>query len=384
MLNIVHFSNGKGGGVQTIIDNIVNFSTNQAVHYRVIYTIRIEEHESSFYHNIHLRENDIIFMYSRYENTYFVFKRLSKLLKDENEIIVAHDWLELGMVNRLGLKNRLIYFLHANIDYYYNLAVLHKNVIDYFICYSRLIEKKLKALAEIPNYQIKYVLYPVRNITFQKNNSLPLKILYCVNDLEEPRKNFSLIKALIKKLSKQKILWTIIGKTNQQIVLDNVLVADNVTYISSLPNDDVIEIMKTQHLFLLPSYDEGMPVALLEAMKCGLIPLVSSWEGAASEIIQHGNNGFILNATVEDYSSVIESLYESFKDLPRLSNIVKSSAELFCNPITSVYELESIYLLPRFNKHTISKLVYASRLDKKYIPNILVKFIRKRYLSKSI
>ncbi len=378
MYNIVHFSNGRGGGVQTIINNIIQLSTNLEFCYRIIYTIRIEDNKSSLVLKQNLGQHDQIFEYSKFENTYFVFKRLSQLLKDENEIIIAHDWIELGMVNRLGLKNPLIFFLHANIDYYYNLATLHKNVIDYFICYSRQIEKKLRAIAEIPNQQIKYVLYPVKNISLQKIITFPLRILYCVNDLDEPRKNFGLIKALIKKFNNQNILWTIIGKTSQQTVLSNYLSLENVKHFSSLPNDQVIEVMKTQHLFLLPSYDEGMPVTLIESMKCGVIPLVSSWEGAASEIIKHASNGYILNASIEDYASVINTLYDSIDDLPKLSILVKQSADLFCNPDTSMFELEAIFLLPKENKKGSLNLVYASRLDRKYIPNFLVKFIRKR------
>jgi glycosyltransferase involved in cell wall biosynthesis len=377
MYNIVHFSNGRGGGVQTIIDNFIKLSSNLEFSYRIIYTIRIEDVDSSFVFKQKIGQHDQIFEYSKFENTYFVFKRLSNLLKDENEIIIAHDWLELGMASRLGLKNRLFYFLHANTDYYYNLAIIHKRAIEFFICYSRVIETKLKVIAEIPSFQIKHILYPIADITFQKIISYPLRILYCVNDIDEPRKNFDLVKALIKKLNKENVIWTIIGKSEETFDLINELDTAKITYYQSLPNKQVIEIMKSQHLFLLPSYDEGLPVTLIESMKCGVIPLVSSWEGAASEIIQHGNNGFILNATIEDYSSVIKTLYNSFEDLPKLSNLVRSSAELFCNPITSVFDLETIFLLPRINKGATPKLVYASRLDKKYIPNFLVKFIRK-------
>ncbi len=378
MYNIVHFSNGRGGGVQTIIDNFIKLSSNLEFSYRIIYTIRIEDVDSSFIFKQKIGQHDQIFEYSKFENTFFVFKRLSKLLKDENEIIIAHDWLELGMVSRLGLKNRLFYFLHANTDYYYNLAIIHKHAIELFICYSRVIETKLKAIAEIPSSQVKYILYPVADITFQKIISYPLRILYCVNDLDEPRKNFDLVKALIKKLNKENVIWTIIGKSEETFDLINKLNSAKITYHQSLPNKQVIETMKSQHLFLLPSYDEGLPVTLLESMKCGVIPLVSSWEGAASEIIDDGKNGFILSPDLDEYYSVIQNMLKKPDELTLFSVNAKRKADEFCNPYNSIIELQKSFLIPSVVKDVKPVFVYGSRLDKRYIPNFLVKLIRKR------
>lgn len=377
MKNIVHFSNGKGGGVQTIIDNIITLSSNKSLQYRVVYTIRIEEHEDSFEQAIVLRENDLIFKYSRFENTYFVFKRLSKLLKDENEIIVSHDWLELGMISRLGLKNKVLFFLHADIDYYYNLAIAHKYEIDYFICYSRVIEKKLIALNKIPHTSIKYLIYPVANIFLTKSFSYPLRIIYCVNYLDELRKNFALIIDLVKKLTSENILWTIVGKSKLGLDYFKDIDPKKLEYYPSLPNNQVIEIMKHQHLFLLPSYHEGLPVTLIEAMKCGVIPLVSAWNGAASDLIEHEQNGFILNPSPDEYISIIKGMLIKIEDIEALSIKAKQSVECFCNHNNSINKLESVYSLPTLNKSKNPVLLYSSTLDKKYIPNFLVKLIRK-------
>jgi glycosyltransferase involved in cell wall biosynthesis len=46
-------------------------------------------------------------------------------------------------------------------------------------------------------------------------------------------------------------------------------------------------------VFVLPSYKEGMPVALLEAMACGL-PVVSTRVAAIPEIIDEGRQGFLI------------------------------------------------------------------------------------------
>lgn len=53
------------------------------------------------------------------------------------------------------------------------------------------------------------------------------------------------------------------------------------------------QILKTASIFVLPSYSEGCPLSVLEAMAAGL-PVVSTPVGALPEIIKEGENGLFL------------------------------------------------------------------------------------------
>jgi glycosyltransferase involved in cell wall biosynthesis len=58
-------------------------------------------------------------------------------------------------------------------------------------------------------------------------------------------------------------------------------------------HSDVAPFIREAHVFLMPSYSEGLPVALLEACKAGL-PIVATRVGAISEIVSDGVNGFLI------------------------------------------------------------------------------------------
>jgi glycosyltransferase involved in cell wall biosynthesis len=57
--------------------------------------------------------------------------------------------------------------------------------------------------------------------------------------------------------------------------------------------DSVSRILEGSHIFVLPSYREGLPNAILEGMAHGL-PVIATDTGAISESVQDGANGFLI------------------------------------------------------------------------------------------
>ncbi|MCH5718714.1 glycosyltransferase family 4 protein [Niabella hibiscisoli] len=74
--------------------------------------------------------------------------------------------------------------------------------------------------------------------------------------------------------------------------------------------NDVENLWTSYHALILPSRSEGLPLVTLEAMAVGR-PVIVSTAGGHAEIIQHGVNGFIADATVKDFAKAMEDAWEN-------------------------------------------------------------------------
>ena len=75
-------------------------------------------------------------------------------------------------------------------------------------------------------------------------------------------------------------------------------IAERVRFLGAQPHDEVKALLRRAHVFVLPSVTpsdgdmEGVPVALMESMACGLI-VVSSRHSGIPELIEDRVEGFL-------------------------------------------------------------------------------------------
>ncbi|NEQ04545.1 MAG: glycosyltransferase family 4 protein [Moorea sp. SIO4E2] len=70
-------------------------------------------------------------------------------------------------------------------------------------------------------------------------------------------------------------------------------------------------LLAKANIFVLPSYNEGLPMALLEAMGWGL-PVITTPVGGIPEVVTHAENGLIINpGDIEQLSDTLKSLIEN-------------------------------------------------------------------------
>lgn len=142
-----------------------------------------------------------------------------------------------------------------------------------------------------------------------------------------PRKNHEVvIRALsvLKQLDKlNHIEYVICGRGAYEADLrklaEELDVADHVYFLGY--RNDISEICNCADLFVFMSHQEGLPVALMEAMACGLPAVCSNIRGN-TDLIEDGVTGLLANNTPEE---VAESISEMKSDTA-LRNRVASAA----------------------------------------------------------
>jgi glycosyltransferase involved in cell wall biosynthesis len=123
----------------------------------------------------------------------------------------------------------------------------------------------------------------------------PLKLL-CVARLIKRKGQHHLIKA-VKQISDQGVDITLdlvgSGDTEGEYreLVESLQVQDQIEFRGYISREEIPNFYAQAHVFVLPSYNEGMSVATLEAMACGL-PVVVSRTPGTEELVREGENGF--------------------------------------------------------------------------------------------
>ena len=129
------------------------------------------------------------------------------------------------------------------------------------------------------------------------------------------------IRYLIEAYSKVKVhipelSLTIVGTGDMQTELERFAasknVSDSVVFLGEIPHNELPAIYSSHDLFVLPSFNEGMSNAVLEAMASGL-PIISTSTGGTRELLD-GNVVFIESGSSE---SIIDALTILVKDRNR-------------------------------------------------------------------
>jgi len=100
--------------------------------------------------------------------------------------------------------------------------------------------------------------------------------------------------------------------------------AENVRLLGWVRGAEKLDTFRRAHLFVLPSYREGLPVAMLEAMAAGL-PIITTPVGGIPQVIEDGVHGMLVEpGDIEGMSTAILRLLD---DEEARSRVADANAE---------------------------------------------------------
>ncbi|MDO6434159.1 glycosyltransferase family 4 protein [Flavitalea sp. BT771] len=367
------------GGVYSVVNNLLDHVPDPGNVAVVAYSNECVRREqiSTVNNNVRL----IKFSYHCKDNIYHTVGGLGSLIGKNNDCIIATDMLELQMVQFLGLRQPVVLIVLGDFGHYYSIAEEHEGVIDSFVAISREIYEKLCHLLPHRRNDIRLAYFPTPAVHEKRTASAAenLRVVY-VSRLEE-RKNPLLIPeidAILKSRGTQ-VTITIVGDGPLRGQLETAIGGrSNFRLTGFLDNQRLHEIYKENDVFLMTSESEGLPVSLIEAMKTGLVPVVSDIPGGIREIVENGKNGYLVEAG--NAPAFAERIGELVSNRGLYNNLSANAVE-FADSTFDPIRCSRLYwdiIAETSNRDRVKTYRPAppGALDKKWLPNSVVRFLR--------
>jgi glycosyltransferase involved in cell wall biosynthesis len=118
------------------------------------------------------------------------------------------------------------------------------------------------------------------------------------------------------------------------------VLGDDFHYGGVVTGEEKWRVLAENDIFLLPSRYEGLPMALLEAMAAGCVPVVSN-VGSISTVVEDGVNGIFVNE--ENLAERLGSLLSNRHDLFNMSEAARATIRERFDIGDYLEKLESIY-----------------------------------------
>lgn len=138
----------------------------------------------------------------------------------------------------------------------------------------------------------------------------PIEIC-CVGSISD-RKGQPFIVEALSRLSEEeraRVHFTLLGEGEKRLELERICskknLHRNITFAGVKSNVD--EYLFMSDIFILPSTDEGLPMAIIEAMRAGL-PIISTPVGGIPEMLKDGYNGVMMQPNADALFDILKNI----------------------------------------------------------------------------
>jgi glycosyltransferase involved in cell wall biosynthesis len=320
------------------------------------------------------------------ENFHAVLRRIAAKIPAGRGAIVANDWLSLAVSSAQKTGKAIIYINHGDFDHYYELAVMHEPTIDLYITYTQRMYDRLSKLLPGRAADIQLIPYGVEiPDSAPRESHQELRLLY-VGRLDKSKGVLDL-PAIDRSVRAAGIStsWTVQGPGPAEAELRAAWGdAPHVRWNGRTSMERVKEQYRSHDILVMPSRAEGLPVALLEGMAAGCVPVVSDLPSGIPEIVENGVSGYrvtvgnpqaFADAIVElarNRDSMLEMGVQARGRIQARFDIAKQGPE-YQRAIARMTDIS-----PRWSQR---RIFHGSRLDRPWLPNSVVtgaRFVRRR------
>ena len=320
------------------INNNVKASFLSKIYAMLSFNIKLYMEEATYIKNILGKKFNLkkqrIFIMEYWKARKFaspVFSLIKKEISKNNKVYIYSYWndykaISASLLKKINPSTVVIsrthgwdVYMERNTENYLPIKKFMSTYLDGIYCVSENGKRYFKEKFNIYNNTKLARLGVEKNYTFKNRTLFPVFNLVSCSNLIPLKRIELIIEALALLPNEICINWSHLGDGSEyqkisQYAKEKLESKKNITYklLGFLRNSEINEIYKkdTTNLFINTSSTEGLPLSMMEAMSYG-IPVIGTNVGGVSEIIEHKNNGWLLQAdpTTEEIAKAISYFY---------------------------------------------------------------------------
>lgn len=306
------------GGAQTLLYKLIPGLTNHGWRVSVLSESRPTDSQE-----LELRRSggDIVFgLWKPRMLMEDVAPRLGAWINDQNpdvytvSVSTGAAWVALPT---LRPEISVVGIAHTDSETFYRPLRHYRELLSGAVGVSEQIALKLTADCGIDASSVFHIPYGAKAIESEnelereidKSPRTQLRLIFA-GRLEQPQKRISDLVTIVKHLVRHgaDFVLDIVGDGPQASEVRRALSDEArmsiVTFHGWLSSDVLISRLRLADVFILTSAYEGLPIALLEAMANGVVPVVTDLESGNRQLVAHGVNGYL--APVGDVERFVE------------------------------------------------------------------------------
>ena len=244
-----------------------------------------------------------------------------------------------------SLLNWLLYYPIEKWLSKYTDVLITMNKEDYDFAQLKMKAKKICYISGIGIDTDKFANLTIDRETKRRKLGIPTEaiVLISVGELSK-RKNQQVAIKAVSKLKLNNLYYVICGQGNLKDNLVNLCkelnIENHVLFLGY--RSDTVDLLHMSDVFMFPSLQEGLPVALMEAMAAGLPCIVSRIRGNV-DLIENKKGGLLCNVSNEgEYSIAINTIVENYEFKHDMSEYNKNVVQKFDIKVV-MEQMEKIY-----------------------------------------
>ncbi|MDM8532660.1 glycosyltransferase family 4 protein [Anaerolineales bacterium HSG25] len=211
---------------------------------------------------------------------------------------------------------------------------------------EQLISQSVRAVVALPGKDNHQVEIDTAFIQRRCRQTRPLQILFVGNVI--PRKGVDILVNGLALLPQAQWDLAVIGDTqaNSAYVqhlksqIQALNVTESIQFLGKISSAELRQMIVMSDVLAVPSHYEGFGIVYVEALGAGL-PVIAGKNGGGSEIIQHGENGYLVSPTIEEINGHVARLINQPSELKRMSLNAHTSYARFPTWGESMAEIEA-------------------------------------------